>query len=81
MPNLKFLVSASFAIKFENSKRPRTVKIRTPNIANYDRKEDSHLVEMWLRNREFVKKKKSETDKNIPVQEVEREDASIAAMA
>lgn len=53
-PNYGELVSASFAVKFEKANRPRTVKVRTPNIANFDRKEDSHLIETWLRKRGFV---------------------------
>ncbi len=52
-PNYGELVSASFSVKFETSK-PRTVKIQTPNVAKFDRKEDSHLVETWLRKRGFV---------------------------
>jgi len=53
-PNYGELASASFSVKFEKAARPRTVKIRTPNVANFDRKEDSHLVETWLRKRGFV---------------------------
>lgn len=52
-PNYGELVSASFSVKFEESK-PRTVKIQTPNVAKFDRKEDSHLIETWLRKRGFV---------------------------
>lgn len=81
MPALKFLVSASFSVKFENSKRPRTVKIRTPNIANFDRKEDSHLVELWLRRRDFVKEQKSEDATKSTMQEGLSATASIPAMA
>jgi hypothetical protein len=59
-PTFGDLVSATFSVKFENSKRPRKVKIRTPNVANFDRKEDSHLVETWLRKRGFVIEPKTE---------------------
>lgn len=53
-PNYGILVLASFSVKFENLKRPRMLKIRIPNVANCDRKEDSHLIETWLRKHGFV---------------------------
>ncbi|WP_212111451.1 hypothetical protein [Bartonella queenslandensis] len=59
-PNSGRLVSATFLLKFENAKRPRMVKVRTPNVANFDRKEDSHLIETWLRKRGFVNEQKEE---------------------
>lgn len=52
-PNYGELVSATFSVKFDTSK-PRTVRIQTPNVAKFDRKEDSHLIETWLRKRGFV---------------------------
>jgi len=76
------LVSASFSVKFENAKRPRMVKVRTPNVANFDRKEDSHLIGAWLRKRGFVNEQKEEEDSTQPVTHQEGHDAvSIAAMA
>ena len=81
-PNFGRLVSASFSVKFENAKRPRMVKVRTPNVANFDRKEDSHLIETWLRKRGFVNEQKEEEDSTQPVTHQESHDAiSIAAMA
>ena len=69
-------------MKFENAKRPRMVKVRTPNVANFDRKEDSHLIETWLRKRGFVNEQKEEEDSTQPVTHQESHDAvSIAAMA
>lgn len=59
-PKFGELASASFSMKFSGAKRPRLVKIRTPNVANFDRKEDSHLVETWLRKRGFVIEQKTE---------------------
>ncbi len=81
-PNFGRLVSASFSVKFENAKRPRMIKVRTPNVANFDRKEDSHLIETWLRKRGFVNEQKEEEDSTQPVTHQESHDAvSIAAMA
>lgn len=81
-PNFGRLVSASFSVKFENAKRPRMAKVRTPNVANFDRKEDSHLIETWLRKRGFVNEQKEEEDSAQPVTHQEIHDAvSIAAMA
>lgn len=79
LPTFGDLVSASFSVKFENAKRARTIKIRTPNIANFDRKEDSHLIELWLRNRGFVKMADQES---LSEEQLEpNEGISIAAMA
>lgn len=81
-PSSGILVSATFSVKFENAKRPRMVKVRTPNVANFDRKEDSHLIETWLRKRGFVNEQKEEDDSTQPVTHQESHDAvSIAAMA
>jgi DNA primase large subunit len=81
-PSSGILVSATFSMKFENAKRPRMVKVRTPNVANFDRKEDSHLIETWLRKRGFVNEQKEEEDNTQPVTHQESHDAvSIAAMA
>jgi hypothetical protein len=46
--------SATFEIKFTDSKRPRRVTVRPPNIASFTRDGDSPLVEEWLRKRDFV---------------------------
>ncbi len=81
-PNFGRLVSASFSAKFENAKRPRMVKVRTPNVANFDRKEDSHLIETWLRKRGFVNEQQEEDDSTQPLTHQESNDAvSITAMA
>lgn len=46
--------SATFEIKFTDSKSPRRVTVRPPNIASFTRDGDSPLVEEWLRKRDFV---------------------------
>lgn len=74
-PNFGKLVSACFSVKFENTKRPRMVKIRTPNIANFDRKEDSQLIETWLRKRGFVNEQKAEDAYMQPIAHQENHDA------
>ncbi|WP_439271889.1 hypothetical protein [Pseudochrobactrum sp. HB0163] len=75
------LASASFAVKFENAKRARTVKVRTPNVANFDRKEDSHLIEIWLRKRGFVNEQKDHEEANTAINKASHESTSIPAMA
>ena len=75
------LVSASFSVKFENAKRPRRVTVRTPNVANFDRKEDSHLIERWLRKRGFVNEQQEEESTQPATHQESHDAASIAAMA
>jgi len=80
-PTFGTFVSVSFSMKFENAKRPRMVKVRTPNVANFDRKEDFHLIETWLRKRGFVNEQQKE-ESTQPVTHQESHDAvSIVAMA
>lgn len=47
------LTHATFRFAFEGSKRERSVTIRPANIARYERQEDEHLIEAWLRARGF----------------------------
>ena len=49
------LTSATFKLKFTGSTKERSVTIRPPNIAKYERDDDSGLVEEWLRRRGFCK--------------------------
>jgi hypothetical protein len=44
-----------FKLKFTGSKRPRSVTVRPPNMAKYDRDDDSDVVETWLALRGFIK--------------------------
>jgi hypothetical protein len=46
--------AAKFAVKFSGSKDPRTVGLTPPYKANYDRNEDAHLIETWMRKRGFT---------------------------
>jgi hypothetical protein len=46
---------AVFRIKFTGTKRPRSVTVRPPNMAKYDRDDDSDVVETWLALRGFIK--------------------------
>jgi hypothetical protein len=48
------LVGVTFKVKFEGSEKERSVTVRPPGIARYERNEDSELVERWLRNRGFI---------------------------
>ena len=54
LPRFGNLVAASFQVKFENSPKPRTIKIKTPNVASFDRKEDAHVIVQWLIARGFI---------------------------
>lgn len=56
------LVKASFKITFTNSIRPRTVSIRPPNVAIFDRESDNLLVNTWLEKRGFITIKKEAID-------------------
>jgi hypothetical protein len=48
------LLRATFQIKFTNCKTPRSVVIRSGNIAQFTRDDDSVLVEQWLESRGFI---------------------------
>lgn len=62
IPENANLIMASFSIKFEDGKNPRSVKIRPRNVASYTRDEDSQLVEKWLLARGFIVEPKEEID-------------------
>lgn len=63
-PDYGTLVAASFQVKFDSSSKPRTIKIKTPNIASFDRKEDAHVVEQWMKARGFIKRQETVTDED-----------------
>jgi hypothetical protein len=48
------MMRANFAVKFADSKAPRTVSIRPSNVASFTRDGDAVLVEQWLIKRGFV---------------------------
>ncbi|MHB1462042.1 MAG: hypothetical protein ACYC1M_12225 [Armatimonadota bacterium] len=54
IPQAARIIKASFYVKFEDSKTPRTVSVRPSNIAQFQRDGDGELVEAWLRARGFV---------------------------
>ena len=45
---------ASFRVQFTGSKRPRTVRIKAPNVATYAREADEDVVSQWLAARGFL---------------------------
>lgn len=63
-PDYGNLVEASFQVKFDSSSKPRTVTIKTPNIAKFDRKEDAHVIETWMKARGFIKPQEMATDED-----------------
>lgn len=50
------LTSAVMKVKFAASERERSVTIRLPAIARYERNDDSELIGQWLSRRGFVKR-------------------------
>lgn len=48
------LNSATFKVAFEDSDKERSVTIRPPGIARFERNDDSELIERWLRLRGFI---------------------------
>ena len=62
MPEKPRLIRANIQVKFTDSKRPRTVTIRPPNIASYTRDSDAALVEEWLTRRGFNRAAQPEGD-------------------
>lgn len=56
------LVGATFKVKFTESAKERSVTIRPPGNAKYERNEDSELIEVWLANRGFILEPKAEGD-------------------
>ena len=60
LPSKAALTSASFQVKFADSKTPRMVTIRPKNIAKYTRDEDSVVLEKWMRLRGFIMPRKKE---------------------
>lgn len=62
IPQKANLTLASFAVKFDNAKNARSVKIRPPNVSTLTRDDDSQLVEKWLAARGFIVEPEQETD-------------------
>lgn len=56
------LVGAVFKVKFTDSSKERSVTIRPPGNAKYERNEDSELIEVWLANRGFILEPEAEGD-------------------
>lgn len=56
------IIGARFRMKFSDSKTPRSVNIRPPNVAKFTRDDDGKLVEEWLKKRGFSSTKRQEAD-------------------
>ncbi len=54
LPERPRMIRASFEVKFENCRRPRSVIVRPSNIAQYTRDADSSIIESWLTKRGFI---------------------------
>jgi hypothetical protein len=55
IPGAPSLIRAVFAVQFRNSKRPRSVTIKVPDKALYQRDADGASVEQWLLKRGFLR--------------------------
>jgi len=64
------LNSATFKVTFEDSEKERSVTIRPPGIARYERNDDSELIEQWLLRRGFI----------LSVQGVDDDEAATAVL-
>jgi len=62
MPERPRILRASFEVKFDGARRPRTVTIKAPNVAKYTRDSDSLVVERWLEARGFIVGRESASD-------------------
>lgn len=47
------IASIKLQVKFTDSKTPRTVTIRPPNISSFARDEDSEIIDQWMLDRGF----------------------------
>lgn len=47
------IVSAKFRVKFSDSKTPRSVSVRPPNVAKFTRDDDGRRIDEWLLKRDF----------------------------
>jgi hypothetical protein len=56
------ITSAVFKVRFTGAAKERTVTIRQPNIARYERDDDSDLIEKWLCERKFCPVVSEETE-------------------
>ena len=54
LPDRPRIIKAVFKVQFEDSKTPRSVKIRPHNIAEYTRDSDASSIEQWLELRGFI---------------------------
>jgi hypothetical protein len=60
------LVSATFKVAFDGAAKERSVTIRPPGIARFERNEDSDLLEHWMRERRFILTGQDADDDDAP---------------
>lgn len=60
---------ARFMVKFSHSEKPRSVTIKPPNVASFDRKEDAHTIELWMKARGFIKRPSEQAEQTEAVEE------------
>ncbi len=54
LPTAPKILRGKFELAFADSKRPRSITIRPPNVAIYARDCDAAIVEYWLQQRGFI---------------------------
>jgi hypothetical protein len=72
-------VEAKFLVKFTHSEKPRAVTIKPPNTASFDRKEDAHTIETWMKARGFIKRPPEQPEPRP--ERTQHDDAQAAAVA
>ena len=65
------LTSATFKVAFDDSEKERSVTIRPPGIARYERNDDSELIERWLRRQGFILPAQDDEDDEAPTEVLE----------
>lgn len=56
------IAAFKFKVKFVDSKTPRTVAIRPPNISSFARDEDAGVIDRWLQSQGFSFKEEDDTE-------------------
>lgn len=61
-PNAILVREARFEVRFRDSKAPRSVVIKEGNVASYSCDSDSAALEVWMRDRRFIRSWREQGD-------------------
>ena len=78
VPPTARIIRATFKVRFSDSKKERTVRIRPSNVAHYVRDTDGVIVEDFLNKRKFIKSVEVVKDEEGWVDDVERASGAAA---